>query len=93
MIEAVGLIVLADMQAVEENLAFVHGGIAVLEAHLALPEGFNLGAHQCDSRLVGVDDVIKMLGLAVGGDDTYLLFVLGHRFRIYHCRMCPAREI
>ena len=77
-IESVSLIVRADVQAAQIHFTLLHRGIAVLEAHLALAQGFDLGSNQRNPGLVGINDVIEMTRLPVGGDNFDLFDILLH---------------
>src|SRR5699024_2976102 len=61
--------VLRDVKPPQPDLASIDGGISVHEAGLALPQGLDLRADEHHAALVGVEDVVVVARLAVGGND------------------------
>lgn len=79
-----GFVVGLDVAAVEPDLASLDAGEGIGEVHVALADGFDLGATEFESRLVGLEDVIVARSFAVGGD-------LGHA-RDKKWVLCGARD-
>src|SRR5260221_1105750 len=96
MIHPIGLEVLRDIAAVEPDFALaVDLGVSLLEAGLAGPEAFDLGASQDDPGLDRLHQVVLEAGPAVARDDLDRLFVglLALRFflaRLRHHRRTPT---
>src|SRR5271156_117113 len=67
MIQRVAVRIGADMGIQKEGLAVFEQAVGVFEVGLALANGLNFAAAQCDSRLEFVEQEIVMAGRAVHG--------------------------
>src|SRR5699024_4497667 len=61
--------VLRDTQPPQPGLAGIDGRLSVHEAGLALPQGLDVCADENNAALVGIEDVVVVARLAVGGND------------------------
>ena len=73
-VEAVPLLVGADMGIDQVQLAAPDLAIAVAQVGLPRPQRFDLCPGKSDARLVGIFNVIVVPCLSVFGDDLYELF-------------------
>jgi hypothetical protein len=67
-VEQVAVGVGVDVAAHQERLLVPDADHALLDVHLALADGLDLGAQQGDPGLEGLQDVVIVEGLLVGGE-------------------------
>src|SRR5688500_20300169 len=61
-------LVLGDVGALEEDLAFLRACVGFLEADLAVADGLDLAAGEGNAGLVAVENFVIVPGAAVNGD-------------------------
>ena len=78
------------MRLDQHRLSFAHPDVAVLEIDLALAQGLDFSAGQCDAGFQLIQKKIIVQGLAIGGND--FLPLAGLRFGHDECRFAVSPQ-
>jgi hypothetical protein len=70
-----------DVAVVEKDLTALHAGVAILQVHAPLSQGFDLRTLEHDARLELLFNEVVVVGLAIRSDGFFaLLFLLLHHW-------------